>query len=84
MDDYLRDTTAMETMLLDAFQNDDQLGDDAHIIDTFFDGLKFDSTTPLFGPSGQSKSTQLGTTMLLYNLKSNFVLSNACFSEILR
>ena len=84
MDDYLRDTTAMETMLLDAFQNDDQLGDDAHIADTFFKSFKFASTTPLFGPGGQSKSTQLGTTMLLYNLKENFGLSNVCFSEILR
>ena len=36
MDDYLRDTTTMETILLDTFQNDDQLGDDAHIADTFF------------------------------------------------
>ena len=42
----------METMLLDAFQNDDQLGDDAHIVDTFFESLKFASTTPLFGPGG--------------------------------
>ena len=84
MDDYLRDTTAMETMLLDAFQNDDQLGDDAHIADTFFESLKFSSTTPLFGPGSQSKYTQLGTTMLLYNLKANFGLSNACFSELLR
>ena len=50
MDDYLRDTTAMETMLLDAFQNDDKLCDDAHIADTFFENLKFSSTTPLFGP----------------------------------
>ena len=57
MDDYLRDTTAMDTMLLYAFQNDDQLGDDAHIADTFFKSLKFASTTPLFEPSGQSKST---------------------------
>ena len=83
MDDYLRDTIAMETMLLDAFQNDDQLGDDAHIADTFFESLKFASNTPLFGPSGQSNSTQLGTMMLLYNLKANFGLWNACFSEIL-
>ena len=52
MDDYLIDTTTMETMLLDAFQNDDQLGDDAHIADNFFERLKFSSTTPLFGPSG--------------------------------
>ena len=50
MDDYLRDTTAMETMLLDVFENDDQLGDDAHIIDTFFKRLKFASTTPIFKP----------------------------------
>ena len=40
MDDYLRDTTTIETMLLDAFQNDDQLRDDAHIADTFFESLK--------------------------------------------
>ena len=53
MDDYLRDTTAMETMLLYAFQNYDQLGDDAHIADTFFKSLKFSSTTPLFGPGSQ-------------------------------
>ena len=84
MDAYLRDMTAMETMLLDAFQNDGQLGDDAQIVDTFFESLKFSSTTPLFGLGGQSKFTQLGTTMLLYNLKANFGLSNACFLEILR
>jgi hypothetical protein len=72
----------METMLLDAFQND-ELGDDAHITDTLFESLKSASTTPLFGPS-RSKSTQLGTTMLLYNLKANFGMSNACFSTILR
>ena len=53
IDEYLRNTTAMETMLLDAFQNDDQLGDDAHIDDTFFESLKFASTTPLFGLGGQ-------------------------------
>ena len=52
MDDYLRDTTTMETIFLDAFQNYDQLGDDAHIADTFFESLKFSSTTPPFGPSG--------------------------------
>ena len=50
MDDYLRDTTAMEIMLLNVFQNDDQLGDGAHIADTFFESLKFSSTTPRFGP----------------------------------
>ena len=57
MDDYLRDMTSMETMLLDAFQNNDQLVNDAHIADTFFKSLKFSSTTPLFGSVGQSKST---------------------------
>ena len=82
MDDYLWDTTSMETLLLDAFQ-DDELGDDAHITDTLFESPKYDSTTPLFGPSW-SKSTQLGTTMLLYNLKEKFDMSNTCFSKILR
>ena len=53
MDDYLMDMTAMETMLVYAFQNDDQLGNDAHIIDTFFGSLKFASTTPLFGLGDQ-------------------------------
>ena len=73
MDDYLRDTTAMERMLLDALKNDDQaLGDDAHIADTFFASLKFSSNTPLFGVGSQSKSTQLGKTMLLYKLKQIF------------
>ena len=52
MDDYLRDTNAMETLLLDAFHNNDKLGDDAHIANTFFKSLKFASTTPLFGPDG--------------------------------
>ena len=84
MDDYLRDTTSMETMLLYAFQNDDQLGDDAYIAGTFFESLKFSSTTPLFGRVGQSKSTHLGIMMLLYKLKANFGLSNACFSKLLR
>ena len=40
MDDYLRDMTAMKTMFLDAFQNNDQLGDDAHIVDTFFEIIR--------------------------------------------
>ena len=55
----------METILLDAFQNDDQLGDNAHIADTFSESLKFAYTTPFFGPGGQSKSTQLGTMMVI-------------------
>ena len=48
-DYYLRDTTSTEAMFLDAFQND-ELGDDASIIDTIFKSLKYLSTTPLFGP----------------------------------
>lgn len=52
MDDYVRDTTTMEKMLLDVLWNDDQLGGDAHIADTFFESLKFTSTTPHIGPSG--------------------------------
>jgi hypothetical protein len=83
MDDYLRDTTAMETMLLDSFQNN-ELGDDAHINDTIFERLEYASIIPLFGPSAQSKSTQLGTTMLLYNMKEKFGMSNSCFLRILR
>jgi len=82
MDGYLQDTNSMETILLDAFQND-ELGDDAHISDTIFKSLKYASTTPLFGPSARSKSTQLGTTMLLYNVKEKFGISNTCFSKIL-
>jgi len=83
MDDYLWDTIVMETMLFNAFQND-ELGDDAHITNTFFERLKFASTTPLFGPSNQSKFGQLGTTMLLEILKANFIMSIACFLELLR
>ena len=56
MDDYLWDMTTMETMLLGAFRNY-ELGDDTHITDTFFESLKYASTTPLSGPGDQSKST---------------------------
>ena len=52
-------------MLLDAFQQN-ELGDDIDITDTFFEILKSTSTTPLFG-HGSSWSTELGTTLLLYN-----------------
>ena len=62
MDDYLRDTTAMEIMFLDIFQSD-ELGDDAHISDTIFESLKSASTTPLFGPSAREKCTQLRIEM---------------------
>jgi hypothetical protein len=48
MDDFLQDTQAMEGMLLDAFQQN-ELGDDIDVVDTFFESLKSASTTPLFG-----------------------------------
>ena len=44
MDDFLWDTQAMEGMLLDAFQQN-ELGDDIDITDTFFESLKYASTT---------------------------------------
>lgn len=72
----------MEEILLDAFHND-ELGDNAHITDALFKSLKSASNTPLFGPNGKSKFTQLGTTMLLYNLKAKCGMPNACFSEYL-
>lgn len=83
VDDYLWDRTSMEAMFLDAFQND-ELGDDAHMTDTLFENLKSTSTTPLFGPGGKSKSTQLGTMMLSSNVKVKFGMSNACFSVIFK
>lgn len=83
MDDYLQDMTAREEMLLDAFQND-EIGDDSHVTYTLFESLKSTSATPIFGPGGQSKSTQLGTVMLLYKLKAKFEMLSECFSAILR
>jgi hypothetical protein len=48
MDDFLRDTQAMEGMLLDAFQQN-ELGDDVDVVDTFYENLKSASTTLIFG-----------------------------------
>jgi hypothetical protein len=70
MDDLLQDTQTMEGMFLDAFQQN-ELGDDVDITDTFLESLKSASTTPLFG-HGSSRST----TMLLYNLKVMYVLGS--------
>ena len=67
MDDFLRDTSAMEAMFLDAF-HDNEPRDDAHIPNTFFESLESASTTTLFGPRWL-KYTQLGRKMLLYNVK---------------
>lgn len=81
-DDFLRDTQAMEGMLLDAFQQN-ELGDDINIDDTLFESLNFASTTPLL-ELGTSRSTELGTTMLLYKLKVKHGMSNMYFLELLR
>jgi hypothetical protein len=59
IDDFLRDTQSMEGMLLHAFQKNEP-GDDADVVDTFFESLEYDSTTPHFGRYG-SRSAQLGT-----------------------
>jgi hypothetical protein len=64
MDDFLQDTQAKEGMLLDAFQQN-ELGDETNVVDTFFKTLKFSSIAPLFGRLQGSRSTQLETTLLL-------------------
>jgi hypothetical protein len=79
MDNLLQDTQAMEGLFLDAFRQNELRGD----VDIIDESLKFASTTPLFG-HGMSQSTHLGTTMLLYNLKVMYGMSNTCFSTILR
>ena len=71
----------MNEMLFHTFQDND-LGIDAHIIEAFFKLLKLDNTAPLF-ELGWSKYTQLGTTMLLYNMKEKYGMST-CFSAMLR
>ena len=74
----------MDEMLFHTFQYND-LGDGAqsHIIEAFLEILKSKNSTPFFEPS-QSKSTQLGTTMLLYYLKVIYGMHDACFSTTLR
>jgi hypothetical protein len=64
MDDLFWDTQAMEGMCLGAFQQN-KLWDDNDVVDTFFEILKYASTTPLFGRVQGSRSTQIGTKMLL-------------------
>jgi hypothetical protein len=48
MDDLLQESHALEGMLLTSFQKD-ELGDNSHISYTFFEIMKYASTTPLFG-----------------------------------
>jgi hypothetical protein len=55
------------------------------VIDTFYENLKYASTTPLFGLVQESaRSTQLGTTILLYKLKAMYGMSDVCFTDLLR
>ena len=82
MDELLWQTSAMDAMLLHTFQ-DNEMRDDTHITEAFFESVKSNSNTLLFGPSW-SKYTQLGTIMLLYNLKAMCGMSNACFTTLLR
>jgi hypothetical protein len=83
IDDLLWDTQAMEGMCLDEFQKN-ELGDDVDVTYTFYESLKFASTTPLFGLiQGSARSIYLGTTMLLYNLKAMYGISYACFLTLL-
>ena len=69
MDGFLWDASAMEVILLHAIQQD-ELGNASHITYTFFEIFKYASTVPLFGH--ESKSTQVRTTMLLYNFKEMY------------
>jgi hypothetical protein len=81
MDNFLWDTQAKEGILLQTFyQNEPR--DYVDIVDTFFENMKSTSTAPLFGHG--SRSTQLGETMSLYNLKSMYGLSDMFFSALLR
>ena len=57
----------MKGMLLHELWKD-EIMDYAHVMDTLFESFMFSSISPLFGHG--SKSTQLGTKMLLYNLKA--------------
>ena len=74
----------MDEMLFHTFEYND-LGDGAqsHIIQAFLESLKSKNSTPFFEPS-QSKSTQLGTTMLFYNLKEKYGMHDTNFSMMLR
>ena len=80
MNDLLQDTRDIEGMFLDAFQQN-ELGDDVDIDDTLFQILESASTTPLF-ELGTSRSTKLGTTMLLYKFKVKHGIPNVYISEL--
>ena len=71
----------MYAMLFHTFQ-DNYLGDDTRIAEAFFESLKSKNSTTLF-EFDQSKSTQLGTTMLLYNLKAKYGMSDTNLSAML-
>ena len=78
MDDLLWDTQAMERMFIYEFQQN-ELWDGIDIIDTFFESLKFASTTPLFG-DGKLRNIDLESTFSLYSFKVKHGMSNTCFS----
>ena len=84
MDDFFWDTQDMDGILLDVFQQN-ELGYDIDVVDTFYESLEYASTTPLFGLVHESaRSTQLGTTILLYKLKAMYGMSDVCFTDLLR
>ena len=79
MDDYLRDMTAIETILLDAFQNNDQLGDDAHIADTFFESLKIFFHHPSLWTWRSVKVYPVGDNDVTIQLERKFWLVKCMF-----
>jgi hypothetical protein len=82
MDDLLWDTQAMEGILLHEIHQN-KIGYDTDVVYTFFEILKSTSTTPLFSWH-RSRSTQIVTQMLLYNLKAMYGMPYACFWTLLR
>ena len=80
MDYFLQHTHAMEGMLQHAFQQN-ELGEDVDIVDTFFEIQESTTNAPLFGHA-LSRSAQLKTKNLLHNLKLKYGMSNTCFLEL--
>lgn len=80
MDDYLQDTHALEGMLWNEFEKD-EIRNDAHIVETPYKPRNL-IPPPLSLDMGQGLRTR--TTMLLYNLKAMYGMSDACLSALLR
>jgi hypothetical protein len=49
MDSFLWETEVVEGVLLDEFHQN-ELGNETDVVDTFYENLKYASTTPLFSP----------------------------------